>query len=188
MQRRPRGYEGIDHQTIGSDLLAVLAALPTPDLTLHESTLTRLKAVEPHLFYPVAWFLDLMEELDVSIGRVALVRLGRKVFDVSHRERVLRTARSARDNVSGIDAMYQHAHRGERIGGWKVLSFEPGRARLEKTTPHHCAMEEGILIQGLFALGVPSRIEQEQCLRKGAPSCVYAISSVVTDARWMGEK
>jgi hypothetical protein len=186
MERKPKDYEGLDHLTIGSDMLAVLDALPSSERILQPGTLERLRSLEPAKFYPVAWFLELMEELEASIGRVALVRLGRNVFAMSHRKRVLKTAHSARDIVYGIDGMYHHAHRGQKIGGWRVLSFEPGQATLEKTTPHHCAMEEGILLEALFALGVPSRIEQTACFRKGAASCVYSITSVVTDARWTG--
>jgi hypothetical protein len=41
--------------------------------------------------------------------------------------------------------MYHHANRGTGIGGWKVLRFDAGYAELEKMTPHHCVMEQGIL-------------------------------------------
>jgi hypothetical protein len=188
MDRKPKGYQGIGHETIGSDLLAVSNALNTPESVLSLKTLDRLKQLEPARFYPVDWFLELMDELEASIGRVALVRLGRKVFELSHQERVLKTARSARDIVYGIDAMYHHAHRGQAIGGWHVLSFSPGRAELEKTTPCHCQMEEGILLQALFALGAPSRIEQRECFRKGAQSCIYSITSVIENEKWTGSK
>jgi hypothetical protein len=185
-RRRPQGYVGIDHRTIGSDLLAVRDALRSPERVLSATTVERLERVQPDGFYPIEWFLELMDDLDRTIGRVALVRLGRKVFRLSHQERVLPVAKSARDIVYGIDAMYRHAHRGTDIGGWKVLSFSPGHAELLKTTPHHCAMEEGILLEALFALGVPARIEQSRCFRKGAPACIYVVSSVVTDHRWTG--
>ena len=33
-----------------------------------------------------------------------------------------------------------------------MLGFEPGKAELEKTTPHHCVMEEGIFSAALLAL------------------------------------
>ena len=188
MERKPKGYVGIGHKTIGSDLLAVLHALQMPEHILSAETLARLEQVEANRFYPVEWFLDLMEELDRGVGRFALVRLGRKVFKLSHEARVLKTARSARDIVYGIDDMYKFAHRGRDIGGWAVLSFEPGRAEIEKTTPHHCVMEEGILLQALFTVGAPARIEQRQCFRKGAQSCIYEITSVVTDQRWTGEE
>jgi hypothetical protein len=188
MTRKPRGYLGIDHLAIGSDLLAVLNALQMPEAILSEATRARLREVRPEEFYPVAWFLDLMEELDQSVGRFGLLRLGRKVFELSHQERVLKTAHSARDIVYGIDGMYQHAHRGRAIGGWEVKVFEPGHAELVKTTPHHCVMEEGILLQALFAVGAPSRIEQRECFRRGAQACVYDITSVVVDRRWSGDK
>jgi hypothetical protein len=186
--RRPRGYAGIDHQTIGSDLLAVRDALHMPEHVLGGDTMKRLALIEPDAFYPVEWFLELMEELDRGVGRVGLVRLGRRVFKLSHEKRVLEVARSARDIVYGIDGMYKHAHRGQGIGGWEVQLFAPGRAELDKTTPHHCAMEEGILLEALFAVGAPSRIEQRQCFREGASSCIFVITSVITDAKWLGTR
>jgi hypothetical protein len=186
MSRKPKGYLGVNHTVIGSDMLAVLNALQMPEHILSETTMEHLRHVKSDEFYPVAWFLDLMEELDHNVGRFGLVRLGRKVFELSHQERVLKVANSARDIVYGIDGMYQHAHRGKGIGGWQVTSFEPGRAQLVKNTPHHCIMEEGILLQALFAVGAPSRIEQQQCFRRGASACIYEITSVVVDERWMG--
>jgi hypothetical protein len=186
MKRRPRGYVGTRHEAIGSDILAVLNALPRPESVLSEATVERLAVVKPNDFYPIAWFLEMMEELDLRMGRVSLVRLGRKVFKVSHAERVLKSAHTARDIVYGIDGMYRHANRGTDIGGWKVVAFTPGHAELDKSTPHHCAMEEGILLEALFAVGVPARIEQTRCFRDGAPSCLYVVTSVVIDRRWTG--
>ena len=90
-------------------------------------------------------------------------------------------ATSAHSVVYGIDKMYQHAHRGRGIGGWQVLDFKPGYAEIDKTTPCHCIMEEGILLAALAAVGVPSRIEQRQCFRQGAPSCLFVVTSVITD-------
>jgi hypothetical protein len=184
--RRPRGYRGVGHTTIGSDILAVRNAMQMPEQILSMQTIERLGQVAADQFYPVSWFLDLMEELDRGVGRVGLVRLGRRVFNLSHKERVLAAATSARDIVYGIDGMYHHAHRGQGIGGWEVLRFEPGVAELDKTTPHHCAMEEGLLLEALFAVGVPARIEQRQCFREGGASCIFVITSVVTDAKWSG--
>jgi len=83
--------------------------------------------------------------------------------------------------------MYRHANRGTAIGGWRVLRFEPGRAELEKTTPHLCTMEEGILTQALAALGIPVIIEQPACFRQGAAACHLVLTSRIADVRWIGE-
>ncbi|HSC86702.1 MAG TPA: hypothetical protein VLC09_05500, partial [Polyangiaceae bacterium] len=99
-------------------------------------------------------------------------------------ERLLEVAKSARDVVYGIDGMYHHANRGSGIGGWKVLEFQPGYAELEKTTPHHCVMEQGILTAALTAVGCPSNVTQRACLREGADVCIFSISSALTDTRW----
>jgi len=127
-----------------------------------------------------------MERIDAVVGRAGLVQMGRNLFRLSHEERITAKAKSAADIVFGIDDMYRHANRGERIGGWSVVHFKPGFATLHKTTPHHCAMEEGILMEALSVIGVPAVVTQSECFRQSAPHCVYELSSIVTDDRWMG--
>jgi len=186
--RRPRGYQGINHETIGSDIIAVLRALNFPLSVLGAETVTRLQNVDPNAWYPIDWLLELMELIDKRVGAGGLQKMGRTLFKLSHEQRVLQAARSARDIVYGIDGMYRHANRGRDIGGWRVVEFVPGRAILEKTTPHHCAMEEGILAGALEAMRVPSRIGQTACFRKGAEACLFQIESDVTDERWTGRQ
>ncbi len=98
-----------------------------------------------------------MEKLDSHVGHYGLLRMGRKLFHLSHEARVLEVAKSARDIVYGIDDMYHHANRGQMIGGWSVLSFNSGHAELEKTTPHHCVMEQGSLAVTIANPGILGR-------------------------------
>lgn len=186
MTRRPKGYLGIDHETIGSDIASVLAILTMPEQVLGEAEARRLAAVDPEGWYPIRWLLDLMEKLDKQVGYYALVRMGRTLFKMSHEARVVEVAKSARDIIYGLDDMYHHANRGRGIGGWKVLTFEPGRAEVEKTTPHHCVMEQGILSAAIAAVGCPGTVVQRECFRKGADACIYTITSAFDDARWTG--
>jgi len=186
--RRPRGYTGRQHETIGSDILSVLRVLKLPEQVLGAEACRRLKDVTPSGWYPIELLLDMMDQLDRSVGHYGLLRMGRTLFDMSHKERVLQVATAARDIIEGIDGMYHHANRGVGIGGWKVLRFEPGYAELEKTTPHHCVMEQGILSAGLAAVGCPGLVSQRQCFRNGADTCVYTISSSFTDEKWFGAK
>lgn len=185
--RRPKGYLGIDHATIGSDILSVLQILKLPEQVIGIEDARRLAEVDPAKWYPIAWLLELMEKLDRQVGYYGLLRMGRRLFQLSHQQRVLEVAKSARDIVHGIDGMYHHANRGKQIGGWKVLSFTPGAAELEKNTPHHCVMEQGILSAALAAVGCPGNVEQRQCFRQGADTCIYTITSSLTDARWSGQ-
>ena len=76
--------------------------------------------------------------------------------------------------------MYHHANRGGGIGGWRVISFDESRGVLEKTTPHHCEMEEGILAQALADIGARAVVTQTACFRKGAPACRFLIESAGT--------
>jgi hypothetical protein len=186
--KRPRGYVGRNHQTLGSDILAVVKILKLPQQVLGEVETKKLSEVDPDGWYPIEWLLALMDRLEDSLGHYSLLRMGRTLFDLSHKERVLQVASSAKDILYGIDDMYHHANRGTDIGGWKVTKFEPGHAELEKNTPHHCIMEQGILSAGLAAVQCPGIVSQSQCIRDGGDICVYNISSSFTDHRWSGKK
>jgi hypothetical protein len=118
-----------------------------------------------------------MDLLDAKVGRFGLMRIGRTLFHLTHEQRVLETARSGVDIVYGLDDMYHHANRGERIGGWRVLRCDGDGAELEKTTPHHCAMEEGILAQALSSVGALAVVSQSECFREGAAACRFVIQS-----------
>jgi hypothetical protein len=135
----------------------------------------RLTQLDPNGWYPIQWLLDLMELLDAKLGRFALIKMGRTLFQLTHEERARATVKSGWDIIHGFDSMYHHANRGTGIGGWRVISFETDRAEMEKTTPHHCAMEEGILAQALQAVGAPAVVSQTQCFREGADACRFLI-------------
>lgn len=185
--RRPRGYQGHDHETIGSDILAVLDAVTLPDDVLGPELASRLRGVEPTQWYPIALLLEALERLDERLGYYGLIRMGRRLWKRSHEPRLRASLTSAADVILGMDAAYRYANRGSRIGGWRTLQLVPGRAVLDKTTPHHCAMEEGILTEALAMVGARSVVSQTQCFRQGADSCIYEVVSSVRDDRWMGD-
>jgi hypothetical protein len=182
--RKPRGYEGIKHETIGSDILAVVKSLKLPQLTLGKELADKLGAVDPKGWYPIAMLLDAMDRIDAKLGADGLRQMGRLLFKLSHEDRV--APKSARDVLTSFDTMYRHANRGQHIGGWKVDLFEPGHARMMKTTPHRCTMEEGIMGAALAAAGAPATITQEKCLQKGADHCLFDLRSPIIDQRWTG--
>ncbi len=186
MKRLPRGYRGTNHETIGSDILSVLKVVTFPDRVLGKELHEKLQAVSPEGWYPIDDLLVMMDRIEASIGRAGLVQMGRNLFRLSHEERVKQVAKTAADILFSLDDMYHHANRGEDIGGWKVSFFKPGVAHLEKNTPHHCVMEEGILMEAMRVVGVPVMVTQAECFRNGAALCVYNMTSVVTDQRWMG--
>ena len=159
-----------------------------PEQVLGAEEVRKLAKVEMSGWYPIEWLLDLMEKVDKELGHYGLLQMGRKLFALSHEERLVQVARSAADVIYGIDGMYHHANRGTGIGGWKVLRFDPGYAELEKTTPHHCVMEQGILSGALAAVKCPGIVSQKQCFRQGADACIYVISSSFTDERWFGSR
>jgi hypothetical protein len=185
---RPRGYVGTGHETIGSDILALYHALLLPDDVLGSETSARIRKLDPNGWYPIEELLEPLEFLGEKLGAAGLRKIGRKLFELSHQERVRGVITSAFAIVHGLNGMYRAANRGQGIGGWRVLAFEPGEARLEKTTPHHCALEEGIVNAAMKMVGVPVAIEQPLCMRRGQEACEFVITSVVTDSRWTGSQ
>jgi hypothetical protein len=183
-ERKPKGYVGRNHETIGSDILAVFQVIALPKQTLGDGLHGRVSQVKPDAWYPIELMLELMDTLDDKLGSNVLRQLGRKLFLASHAETVKKVAKSAADVLYSFDALYNNANRGGEIGGWKVLSFGRGQARMEKTTPHHCVMEEGLTAEALNLLGVPATVSQESCFRRGADCCLFTISSIVSDERW----
>jgi hypothetical protein len=172
---------------LGSDILAISDVLASPKHILGEAWVDKLQRIEPDGWYPIGWLLEMTEIIAVKVGSSGLRQLGRKLFLQTHAERLKTSAKSARDVVYGIDAMYHHANRGDGIGGWTVLKFTPGVAELEKTTPHHCGMEEGILLEAFKLVDAPALVTQRQCCREGADSCIFVFSSAVNHLQWMGE-
>jgi len=186
--RRPRGYLGTNHETIGSDLLSVLGVVADPGMVLGRPFTAKLARVTSDGWYPISWMMDLLDMLDRRVGPMGLRQMGRKVFRTTHADRLRHTCTSARDILNGLDGMYRHANRGQDIGGWTMLEFAPGQAMVESTTPLHCGMEEGILSEALMAVGVPAVVTQTECFRKGTPSCVFHISSAFVRREWSGER
>ena len=179
-------YRGANHETIGSDILSLVDAVLMPEQIFGKEIYAQLLSVKREGWYPIGDLLKAFEHLDSRLGSDSMRKVGWSLFKLSHEAAVRATCKSARDIVYGIDDMYHRANRGRDIGGWKVIEFVPGRALLEKTTPHHCVVEEGILEAGLRAIGVRGRIEQPECSRRGAPACRMLVTSHVRDARWMG--
>jgi hypothetical protein len=184
--RRPEGYVGRNHETIGSDLLSILAALRFPDQVLGKDEVARLAAVDPAGWYPIGWLLQLMETIDQRVGYYGLVTMGRKLFKQSHEEKAKPAFRSAHALLSAFPVLYTNANRGEAIGGWELIRFDPGVAEMKKTTPHHCAMEHGLISAAMDMVGVSANVNQSTCFRRGDGFCTYVISTTVRDARWGG--
>lgn len=182
--RRPRGYFGEDHTTLGADILAAVKILKMPEHVLGEREWKRLQTVKPDAWYPVELLLGLMEILDAHVGRYGLMQMGRKLFEASHKERVMRSARTAKDVLYAMDNIYHHGNRGSGIGGWQVLKFENGLCEIEKNTAHHCVVDQGLLTEALLAVGCACNVEQIQCFLDGAPTCIYRVTSAFVDASW----
>jgi hypothetical protein len=182
--RRPKGYLGVDHQVLGSDILSVLRILKMPEQVLGAEETKRLTDVDARAWYPVGWLIELMDTLDKHVGPYGLKRMGRALYEMSHQD--FSVAKSAREVLDALDDMYRHGNRGRHIGGWTVVRFERGYAEVDKTTPLHCMMEQGILSQALAGVGCPAVIGQSKCFREGADSCRFTIACPITDVRWTG--
>jgi hypothetical protein len=185
-RRYPKGYVGQRHETKGACLLAVVRILKLPEQVLGVDEARKLARLDPDGWYPIEWMHKLTEQMETELGYYGLLRMGRTLFETSHKERTVTEIRSARDLVYALDDMYRVKNRGGCIGGWKVCKFEAGYVELEKTTPHHCVMEQGLVAAALAAVGCPVNVTQLACFRQGGDACLFAITSSVTDERWSG--
>ncbi len=161
--------------------------LKLPEQVLGKEEWERLQRVQADEWYPIEWLLGLMEILEAHVGPYGLMQMGRRLFELTHKERVKLIAKNAYDILYGIDNMYHHANKGRGIGGWRVTKFEPGLAELEKNTPHHCVMEQGILTEALLTVGCACNVSQIRCFRDGHDTCVYQVTSAFVDKRWSAE-
>jgi hypothetical protein len=191
---KPKGYIGRNHETKGTSIAALLESLEAligGDVQRRNALISKVltaeqlqvfRSLDPQGWYPIELAIALMEAVDRNVGRYALMRMGRLLFRRSHQERELPTATCGYDIVHSLDRMYLQTNRGDRIGGWRVLRFDDGGAELEKTTPHHCSMEEGLLAQALSAVGGRAVISQKVCIREGDDRCHFVIHSA--GGRW----
>jgi hypothetical protein len=182
----PRGYRGIHHETLGKDFLALHGAVLMPDQILGKDVAARLRAKQPEAWYPIDELVEALEQLGRKLGADSLRKVGQSIFNAGPARSVKDSVRSAHALLHGFDRLYHRTNRGIDIGGWAVLQFEPGKAILEKTSPHHCSMEEGIVDAALRTINTPSTIHQSACLRAGADACRFVITSHVVDRRWTG--
>ena len=166
--------------------MALLRTLRFPEQVLGAELAGRLAALDPRGWYPIGMLLEVLELLEKRGGRASVVQTGRQLFRDSHQARVTPSFKSAGDVVFGMDGMFHHANRGTDIGGWDIRRFGPGMAVMRKTTPHHCALEEGILYEALHVVGTDVLIVQEHCKRNSSPWCELELRSAVRDHRWMG--
>lgn len=155
-----------------------------PEHVLGKEWFAKLERVSASGWYPIALLIEPLEMLGRRLGEDSLRKIGRTLFSISHESRVRAALTCAEDVIYGIDTMYRAANRGVDIGGWQVLEFGAGRAVLEKTTPHYCVMEEGILEAALRTVQVSAVIRQERCLRRGDDACHFVVTSHVEGPRW----
>lgn len=177
---------GGGHETIGSDIIAVFEAVLDVEATLGSHWMPLVRTLDPNGWYSIDLLLTLGDVISQRAGPAALAFMGEGIFKLSHERAFRERASSVGDLVFGIDAMYRRANRGSSIGGWRVLEFRPSCAVLEKTTPHHCQIDEGILRAAGQALGVPLKIGQRRCLLSGHDTCDFVLEGAPGEPRWMG--
>ncbi len=181
--RKPTNYVGKNHETSGRDVLSILKTVNLPEITLGAELAARLKAMTPDGWYPIGDLLEMLERLDQKLGSYHLKQVGWTIIQ-SVPPGVLEQYKTGKALLNGFNDIYHFNNRGEGIGGWKVTSFSPRSAELDKFTVHHCVMEEGIVEEALRKVGVTAKVTQTACFRKGAPHCHYLIEPRAADERW----
>ena len=185
MRRFPKGYLGFDHVTRGGDLLAVLDAIIGPDFILGATLAQKIRKLKPDEWVPIALLMELYEKLSEKLGPYHMKQVGWTIVKRYHASDVLKRFHSAEEVVYALDALYRQGNRGTAIGGWKVTLFTPTRCEMEKTTPHHCGMEEGIVEEMMRTLGISTTVYQTDCLRKGSDLCRFVIEPKGSNPPWM---
>ncbi len=181
-----KSYRSTNHQVLGSDILSIVDVLPLPEQLLGKERAQALREVKPGEWYPISMMLEPLDAVAAKMGDRALIPIGYALIKRSHSEAIRKHFKSAKELLSGFDGLYRRANRGDEIGGWKVLSFEPGKALLENTIPHHCFIQVGIVQEALKVLQIPAVVKQTQCVREGADACHFLVTTTQSDARWLG--
>jgi hypothetical protein len=129
---------------------------------------------------PAAWYHDQLletllndfEDRDPTLPKY----LGRGLYYMFRpllRQMGLHTAEAG---LHALPAIFKNGTRGDN-GWWRVVRTGPGRARVEGQQPYNCKFEEGSLAGLLEGLGAEDvQVEHGQCMRAGAPFCVYEVS------------
>ena len=66
LKYRPKGYVGLRHETIGSDILSVAQILKLPEQTLGAELAGKLSRVKADRWYPIGDLLDHIERSTVA--------------------------------------------------------------------------------------------------------------------------
>jgi predicted hydrocarbon binding protein len=62
--------------------------------------------------------------------------------------------------------------------------MDDSHALLEKSTPHVCYLEEGIVAEALATVGCGAMVTQTRCLREGHDLCVFEVRPVAGPETW----
>ena len=187
MNRKPKGYFGLGHQVVGAQIQSVLESIPQSEQVFDAELTAGLRGVISDGWYPVHWFLLLLEVIEHRLGPLGLMEAGRHLYRSGQRGQAVAPS-SAADVLYAYDGGYLKTNRGQLIGGFRVTHFGPGLACLEMTAPLPCKLAEGALLEGLSTIGIRALIGQQRCFRRSDDSCSFSISSSIDDHRWGEQK
>jgi hypothetical protein len=141
---------------------------------LRPEELALLDGIEPDTWYHgqlLETLINDLEERDPSLPTF----IGRGIYYMFRPLMRQFGIRTAQEGLLALPAFYRNGTRGDN-GEWRVEVKGPGRVRIEGEQPYNCHFEEGGLIgllEGLEAEDV--QIEHAQCMRNGAPFCVFEV-------------
>jgi hypothetical protein len=183
-ESHPAAYVGWHHETRGSDLIAAFAVVNELDPGIAAHWMPLVRTLDATQWYPIDLLLALGMAARERFGEALLRRMGERIFEVSHAPSF--RASTVADVAFGIDGLYRAANRGDDIGGWGVVTFTDTHALIEKTTPHACLVEEGILIAACRAVGEPVELRQRTCVQQGAAACLFELTPLNPQPRVWG--
>jgi hypothetical protein len=141
----------------------------------HPETLAFLDQVHPTAWYHGQNFESILNHFEAQDPALP-IEIGKNIYYTLRSQFAAMGIKTPTDVIQTLPAMWQHVTRGDS-GEWRDTLLGPGRARLEAEQPYNCLFEQGAVQGALEAFDASNvQIAHSQCMRRGAPCCVFEIS------------
>lgn len=165
-----------DVTMLGAAPRSVLAALLNRDTILADfPRKEELINIDAAAFYPIALYLELCSYLEERLGTYAFLRLGRKM-GAAVMDRAFDTdAKTFDEAVAQIEGAHKLFCK-PVVGGFQIVTREPGKIALDCTTPYNCVLQEGMFYEIAIRYGAPNAtVTHASCRRRGAAACRFDV-------------
>lgn len=139
------------------------------------ATQALLDQADPTAWYNGQHFETILNEFEAQDPGLP-TEIGKNIYYTLRSQFVAMGLQTPDDVLQTLPGMWQHVTRGDS-GEWRTELLGPGRARLEVAQPYNCLFEQGAVQGALEAFeAYDVVIQHSQCIRTGAPFCVFDVS------------